>query len=215
MILYSHPFSSFCQKAIMAFYENDIPFEHRLLESPESMAELAAIWPLKKFPVLVDDGVSVLEATSIIEHLAVHHPGAVALIPADPAVALEVRMMDRVFDNYVSHSQQKIIYNALRPAAARDPQADQDARTTLDQIYAWLDQRMAGREWATDYGFSLADCAAAPSLFYADWTNAIPDELVNLKAYRARLLALPSMARAVDEARQYRSYFPLGAPDRD
>lgn len=215
MILYAHPFSSYCQKAIMAFYENDIPFELRLLESADSMAELAAIWPLKKFPVLVDRGVTVLEATSIIEHLAVHHPGPVALIPADPAVALEVRMMDRVFDNYVSHSQQKIIYNALRPEAARDPAADQEARDTLDQIYAWLDQRMTGREWATDYGFSLADCAAAPSLFYADWTHPIPDTFANLKAYRARLLARPSMARCVEEARKYRDYFPLGAPDRD
>ncbi|CAN5414726.1 glutathione S-transferase family protein [soil metagenome] len=215
MILYSHPFSSYCQKAIVAFYENDIPFEHRLLENPESMAELEALWPLKKFPVLVDDGVVVPEATSIIEHLAVRHPGPVALIPADPVAAVEVRMMDRIFDNYVSSSQQKIIYNALRPEADRDAQADLDARTTLDQIYPWLDARMAGREWATGYGFSLADCAAAPSLFYADWTHAIPDDLVHLKAYRARLLARPSMARAVDEARKYRSYFPLGAPDRD
>lgn len=215
MILYAHPFSSYCQKAIMALYENDIAFELRLLENPQSMAELAAVWPLKKFPVLVDDGVTVPEATSIIEHLAVHHAGPVALIPTDPAVALEVRMMDRVFDNYVSASQQKIIYNALRPEAERDAKADRDARHTLDQIYPWLDQRMAGREWATDHGFSLADCAAAPSLFYADWTHAIPDEFVHLKAYRVRLLARPSMARAVDEARKYRSYFPLGAPDRD
>ena len=215
MILYSHPFSSYCQKAILALYENDIPHETRLLESPESMAELAAVWPLKKFPVLVDEGVVVPEATSIIEHLAVHHPGPVALIPEDPKAALEVRMMDRVFDNYVSSSQQKIIYNALRPEADRDPQADLDARTTLDQIYPWLDARLEGREWATDHGFSLADCAAAPSLFYADWTHPIPEGLTHLRAYRARLLARPSMARAVDEARPYRGYFPLGAPDRD
>lgn len=124
-------------------------------------------------------------------------------------------MMDRVFDNYVSASQQRIIYNALRPEDARDAQTDREARTVLDQIYPWLDARMQSREWATDYGFSLADCAAAPALFYADWTHPIPDGLGHLKAYRARLLARPSFARAVNEARPYRDYFPLGAPDRD
>lgn len=215
MILYSHPFSSYCQKAIIALYENAIPHEMRLLADEDSMAELAALWPLKKFPVLVDDGVVIPEATSIIEHLAVHHPGPVALIPADPAAAVEVQMMDRVFDNYVSSSQQQIIYNALRPEAERDTRVDRAARDTLDQIYPWLDARLAGREWATDHGFSLADCAAAPALFYADWTHAIPEELIHLKAYRARLLARPSFARAVEEARPYRDYFPLGAPDRD
>lgn len=215
MILYSHPFSSYCQKAIIALYENTVPHETLLLEGEASMAELAALWPLKRFPVLVDEGVVIPEATSIVEHLAVHHPGPVALIPADPAAAVEVRMMDRVFDNYVSASQQRIIYNALRPEDARDAQTDREARTVLDQIYPWLDARMQSREWATDYGFSLADCAAAPALFYADWTHPIPDGLGHLKAYRARLLARPSFARAVNEARPYRDYFPLGAPDRD
>lgn len=215
MILYSHPFSSYCQKAIIALYENAVPHETLLLEDEASMAELAALWPLKRFPVLVDEGVVIPEATSIVEHLAVHHPGPVALIPADPSAAVEVRMMDRVFDNYVSASQQRIIYNALRPEDARDAQTDREARTVLDQIYPWLDARMQSREWATDYGFSLADCAAAPALFYADWTHPIPDGLGHLKAYRARLLARPSFARAVNEARPYRDYFPLGAPDRD
>lgn len=215
MILYSHPFSSYCQKAIIALYENDIPHEARLLADEASMAELATLWPLKKFPVLVDQGVVIPEATSIIEHLAVHHPGPVALIPADPSAAVEVRMMDRVFDNYVSASQQRIIYNALRPEADRDPLIVQEARDTLDRIYPWLDARLQGQEWATNYGFSLADCAAGPALFYADWTHAIPAELTHLTAYRARLLARVSFARAVDEARPYRDYFPLGAPDRD
>ncbi|WP_395650304.1 glutathione S-transferase family protein [Brevundimonas sp.] len=215
MILYSHPFSSYCQKAIIALYENDTPHEARLLADAESMAALQAIWPRRQFPVLEDEGRVIPEATSIIEHLAVHHPGPVALIPSDPAAAVEVRMMDRIFDNHVSNAQQRIIYNAIRPEAERDTRIDSEARTALDQIYPWLDARMAGREWATDYGFSLADCAAAPALFYADWTHAIPDDLIHLKAYRARLLARPSMARAVDEARPYRDYFPLGAPDRD
>ncbi len=215
MILYSHPFSSYCQKAIIALYENDTPYEARLLSDGESMAALEAIWPRRQFPVLEDGGRVIPEATSIIEHLAVHHPGPVALIPSDPAAAVEVRMMDRIFDNHVSSAQQRIIYNAIRPEAERDARIDGEARMALDQIYPWLDARVAGREWATDYGFSLADCAAAPALFYADWTHAIPDDLIHLKAYRARLLARPSMARAVDEARPYRDYFPLGAPDRD
>ncbi|MFN4092486.1 MAG: glutathione S-transferase family protein [Brevundimonas sp.] len=215
MKLFAHPFSSYCWKAQIAFYENATPFEYRMLEEPGAMDELTALWPLKRFPVLVDGDHTVMEATSIIEHLAVHHPGPVTLIPADPEAALEVRMMDRVFDNYVMTPQGRIVFNAIRPEADRDPFGDAEARTMLDQIYVWLNNRMAGREWATGYGFSLADCAAAPSLFYADWTHRIPAELTHLLAYRARLLARPSMARCVDDARPFRSYFPLGAPDRD
>ncbi|WP_296815627.1 glutathione S-transferase family protein [Brevundimonas sp.] len=215
MKLYAHPFSSYCQKALIALYENDIPFEFRFLEDPGAMEELAALWPIKLFPVLVDGDRTVMEATSIIEHLHVHHPGPVRLIPEDPAAAVEVRMMDRVFDNYVATPQSKPVFDAIRGEGDRDPFGVAQAMKTLDTIYAWLDRRMAGREWATDHGFSLADCGAAPFLFYADWTRRIPEELTHLKAYRARLLARPSVARCVDEARRFRHYFPLGAPDRD
>ena len=215
MKLHAHPFSSYCQKALIALYENDTPFAFKLLEDEASMAELAALWPLKRFPVLEDEGRTIFETTSIIEHLAVHHPGPVRLIPDDPAAAVEVRMMDRVFDNYISSPQQKVVFNAIRPEADRDPYGVVEARRMLETTYAWLDERLAGREWATDHGFSLADCAAAPALFYADWTHPIDARFKTLKAYRARLLARPSVARAVDEARPYRSYFPLGAPDRD
>jgi glutathione S-transferase len=215
MILYSHPFSSYCQKALIALYENDTPHAVRHLEAEGAMEELAALWPLKKFPVLVDEGRVVPEATSIIEHLATHHPGPVALIPANPAKAAEVRMMDRVFDLHVSAHQQRIIYNTLRSEDQRDPLIEAEAREALDLIYAWLDARVEGREWAVGDGFSMADCAAAPSLFYAHWTHPIPETHRHLWTYRDRLLARPSMARAVDEARPYRSYFPLGAPDRD
>ena len=215
MKLYAHPFSSYCQKVLIALYENQTPFEYRMLEDEGAMAELTALWPMKRFPILLDDGRTIVEATSIIEHLAVHHPGAVELIPRDPAAAVEVRMMDRVFDNYVSTPQQKPVFDAIRAEADRDPYGVAQAMGVLDTIYAWLDDRMAGREWATEHGFSLADCAAAPFLFYADWTRPIPEQFSALKAYRARLLARPSVARAVDEARPYRSYFPLGAPDRD
>jgi glutathione S-transferase len=165
--------------------------------------------------VLVDGDQTILEASCIIEHLGLHHPGPVRLIPADPAAALEVRMLDRFFDNYVSTPQQKIVFNAIRPAESRDAYGVAEARRMLDTAYAWLDQRMASREWAVDDHFSLADCAAAPFLFYADWTHPIGAAHPHVQAYRRRLLARPSFARAVDEARPYRSFFPLGAPDRD
>jgi len=215
MKLYAHPFSSYCQKALMALYENDTPFACVLLEDAASLADLAALWPLKRFPVLVDGDRTVVEATSIIEHLEVHHPGPVRLIPDDAAAAVEVRMMDRIFDNYVSTPQQKIIFNAIRTEADRDPYGTAEMHGILDTAYAWLDGYLAGRKWAVGTDFSLADCAAAPALFYADWTHEIPDALTHLKAYRARLLSRPSFARCVNEARPYRSYFPLGAPDRD
>ena len=215
--LYAHPFSSYCQKVLTALYENGTPFEMRLLEGPDSpaMRELTALWPMKRFPVLVDDSRVVIEASCIIEHLGLHHPGPVRLIPADADSALEVRMMDRFFDNYISTPQQKVIFDRIRPDAVRDPHGVAEARAMLDTAYAWLEKVMAGREWAAGDIFSLADCAAAPFLFYADWTHPIGDAFANVKAYRRRLLARPSFARAVDEARPYRGFFPLGAPDRD
>jgi glutathione S-transferase len=215
--LFYHPFSSYCQKVLTALYENAVPFEPQLLEGPDSPAtrRLAELWPIQRFPVLVDGDQTILEASCIIEHLGLHHPGPVRLIPADPAAALEVRMLDRFFDNYVSTPQQKIVFDAIRPAESRDAYGVAEARRMLDTAYAWLDQRMAGREWAVDDRFSLADCAAAPFLFYADWTHPIGAAHPHVQAYRRRLLTRPSFARAVDEARPYRSFFPLGAPDRD
>jgi glutathione S-transferase len=215
--LYAHPFSSYCQKALIALYENAIPFEWRLLahDDPKTFDEFASLWPLKRFPLLVDGDRVVTEATTIIEYLALRYPGPVALVPADPLDALEVRNLDRFFDNYVSTPQQRIVYDSLRAADEQDPRGVADARALLDTAYAWLDRRMADREWAAGAHFSLADCAAAPSLFYADWTHRIDASFGNVIAYRRRLLARPSFARAVDEARPYRPLFPLGAPDRD
>jgi glutathione S-transferase len=213
--LYAHPFSSYCQKVLTALYENDTPFEMHLLEGSDAMHELAAIWPMKRFPVLVEDGRTVIEATSIIEYLDVHHPGPAHLIPENRDAAIEVRMMDRFFDNYISTPQQKVVADALRPEAVRDPHGVAQARAMLDTAYAWLDNVMADRTWAAGDDFTLADCAAAPFLFYADWTHPIDDSFANVRDYRRRLLARPSFARAVDEARPYRGYFPLGAPDRD
>ena len=213
--LYAHPFSSYCQKVLIALYENATPFELRMLGDPQAGAELAALWPLKRFPVLVDDGRTVLEASIIIEHLGLHHPGPVRLIPQDADAALEVRMMDRFFDNYIMTPQGRIVLDSLRAEADRDRLGVAEARTMLDTAYGWLDHKMAGREWAAGEAFSLADCAAAPALFYADWTHPIGAAFGNLQAYRRRLLQRPSFARAVDEARPYRPLFPLGAPDRD
>ena len=213
--LFAHPFSSYCQKALIAFYENDIAFTLRMVEDPDVAEELAKLWPMKRFPILREGGRVVLEATTIIEYLQVRHPGPVKLIPDDPDLAVEVRMLDRFFDNYVMTPQGKFVFDAIRPEEDRDPYGVEEARRMLETSYAWLDQRMAGRTWAVGDSFSLADCAAAPSLFYADWTYPIPDALGYLKAYRARLLARPSFARATDEARPFRHYFPLGAPDRD
>lgn len=212
---FAHPFSSYCQKVLIAFYENDVPFTYRMLEDPGVGEEFEALWPIKRFPILREGERVVLEASVIIEYLQVHHPGPVKLIPEDPDLALEVRMLDRVFDNYVMTPQGKFVYDSLRPADQRDPLGVEEARAMLETSYAWLDARMRDRTWAAGETFTLADCAAAPSLFYADWTYPIPDACAALKAYRQRLLARPAFARAVDEARPFRSYFPLGAPDRD
>jgi len=213
--LFGHPFSSYTWKALIPLYENDTPFEFRELDPdhPDNGAEFARRWPVAKFPLLVDGDEQVMEATSIIEYLDAVHPGATRFIPDDPAAAREVRMLDRIFDNYVMNVMSEVVADALRPAERKDPVTVEQAKARLDTVYAWLDERMRTREWAVGDAFTLADCAAAPSLFYADWVHPIPDG--PLKDYRARLLARPSVARAVDGGRPYRHLFPLAAPDRD
>jgi glutathione S-transferase len=215
--LFGHPFSSYTWKALIAFYENDTPFEFRMVgpDHTENGAELSRRSAVGKFPLLVDGDAAVFEATAIIEYLDAAHPGPVALIPADRKAAVNVRMMDRVFDNYVMNAMTVMVGNALRPEEHRDLFGVERARADLDRIYAWLDGELASRDWACGANFTLADCAAAPSLFYADWVHPIPDQHTTLKAYRARLVGRPSVARCIDEARPYRGYFPLGAPDRD
>ncbi|QCP52839.1 glutathione S-transferase family protein [Trinickia violacea] len=215
--LYAHPFSAYCQKVLIALYENSTPFEYRKLthDDPQLMAEFAALWPIKRFPMLVDEGRTIRESTIIIEYLGLHYPGPVALLPTDPREALEARFMDRFFDNYISTPVQKIVFDAMRPEAERDARGVAEARAMLDTAYAWFDNVIANREWAAGDRFGLADCSAAPSLFYADWTHRIGSDFRHVIAYRQRLLKRPSFARAVDEGRPYRSFFPLGAPDRD
>ncbi len=212
--LYAHPFSSYCWKVLIALYENDLAFDYRSLEDPGAAAELAAIWPLGKFPVLVDDGLAVIEASLIVEHLDASVVDAARMIPGDPAAALKARWLDRFFDNYVMTPMQKIVGDAIRAEPDRDAVGVAEARRQLDAAYAWLDGAI-GDDRATGDRFTLADCAAAPALFYADWAHPLGTAWPRVSAYRARLLARPSVARTVDEARPYRGYFPLGAPDRD
>jgi glutathione S-transferase len=215
--LYFHPFSSYCQKVLTALYENDIAFKPRIVgpEDPSVSAELEALWPLKQFPVLVDDGQTFFEASIIVERLALRYPAPSRLLPNDPDAALGVRMMDRFFDNYIMTPMAKVVTNELRPKDGRDDYGAGESRKSLETAYRWLDGIMANRTWAAGEAFSLADCAAAPSLFYADWVHPIGEAFPHVRAYRSRLLARPSFARAVDEARPFRPYFPLGAPDRD
>lgn len=211
--LYEHPLSSYVQKAKTAFYEKGVPFESMMLDGSEPVAgEFAALWPMGRFPAVSDEGRLVFEATGIIEYLDARFPDTPRLIPADPMAAQEVRMWDRFFDNYINYPQQRIVYLAI----GREPDDGQDGarwKAEFDKAYAFLDRRMEGREWAAGGQFSLADCAAAPALLYADWTYAIPRRFENVWAYRDRLLARPSYARALDEARPFRHYFPLGAPE--
>ena len=214
--LFGHPFSSYCWKALIALYENDTPFVFRMVdaEHPENATRLQAVSPQGKFPVLVEDERAIFEASVIIEYLQVHHPGPVQLIPREPEAGIDVRMLDRLFDNYVMTPMQAIVGNSLREEKDRSARNVADAQDMLRRSYAWLEKRLEGRAFASG-DFSLADCAAAPSLFYADWVCPISQEHSLLRAYRARLLERPSISRCVEEARPYRHFFPLGAPDRD
>jgi glutathione S-transferase len=217
LVLYGHPFSSYTQKVLIALYENSTPFEFRCLgpDTPQHSAEWLRRWPLRKFPLLVDGERNVVETSIIIEYLQHVHSGPVRLLPADPMVALDVRFLDRFFDLYVMNCVQHAVDGALTGDRAKRQEGLALATERLERAYAWLEGQLAGRTWAAGADFTLADCAAAPSLFYADWTHRISEAFPVLRAYRARLLARPSFARAVEEARPFRPLFPLGAPDRD
>lgn len=216
LTFYGHPFSSYTWKALIALYEKDIAFDYRNVDPafPDHMPELRAHWPVGQFPLIVHDGVPYFETSIIIEYLDRLVPEP-RMIPADPDAALKVRFFDRIFDHHVMGQGQHVVNDAIRGPDGHVPSIVDGAKAKLETIYAWLDKELAGGGWATPHGFTLADCAAAPSLFYADWVHPIDTKYENLRAYRARLLAHPSVARCVEEARPYRAYFPLGAPDRD
>ena len=214
--LFAHPFSSYCQKVLIALWADGTEFEYRMLDQdhPENMEELERHWPFKLFPVLLDHGVAVIETSCIIEHLQAKHPGPIRWIP-EGDLGRRVRFLDRFFDLYVMNNMSCPVFNAIRPADQRDPYGVEQAMRRLGTAYDWLEANLGDGPWAVGEQFTLADCAAAPSLFYADWVQEIGHGRPRLQAYRARLLAHPAVVRAVDEARPYRSFFPLGAPDRD
>lgn len=219
LVIYGHPFSSYTQKVLTALYENETLFELRSLgpDTPEHTAEWLRRCPLQKFPLLVDGEREVVEASIVIEYLQLAHPGRVRLLPADAMAALDVRFLDRFFDLHVMDAVQFAVGSALKrlPGSAEEGRAL--ARERLERAYAWLEGHFSAKKttWAAGADFTLADCAAAPSLFYADWTHEISSAFPLVREYRARLCARPSFARAVDEARYFRPHFPLGAPDRD
>ena len=208
--LYSHPLSSFCHKVLIALYENDTAFEPSLLADGESWAAFRAIWPIGKMPLLRDEARDrfVAESSIIIEYLARHHPGPVELAPADPEFARQTRLRDRFFDFYVHLPMQKLTDDLLRPAGAKDPHGVAGARRTLDVAYGMIEADMGSKTWAMGEAFTMADCAAAPALFYARRMHPFGAGQTNLAAYLDRLMARPSYARALKEAEPYFNLLP-------
>jgi glutathione S-transferase len=221
--LHGHPFSSYCWKALIALYANDTPFEFVTMAADRPLSEQfpGKHHPGGHIPVLVDHGTIVVEATGIIEHLAVHHPGPAPLIPADPAEAARARMIDRVFDHYVMGNMQRVVsahfIDRDHPELGLCEQPNEaevaGGKTKLLKAYAWIEQWLAANRLPPHV--SLVTCAAAPSLFYGDWIERIPEDCPRLRALRAELLDLPPVRRCIEDARPFRPYFPLGAPDRD
>ena len=216
--VYGHPLASFYWKVLIALYERDVPFQFLMVdpEHPEHVEAIGHLAPTGQFPALVDGDRTVIESAAIIEYLDLHHGSAPPLVPPDPRAAIEARQMDGIFDDYVQAPLTRMVLNALREPDRRDPLAVAEAKATLDKSYAWLNRWMSGREWTASTTFGIADCSAAPALFYAHWGYPIPEVHSALRGYRARLLAHPSVARVVDEARPWRQYFPLkdnGTPD--
>lgn len=208
--LYMHPLSSYCHKALIALYETATPFEPVVvnLGDPASRADFVKVWPIGKFPVLDDSGRTVAESTSIIEYLTLKHPGR-PLIPADAEAALVTRATDRFYDLHVHDPMQKVIGDRLRPEGRSDPHGVAHAKGQIDTGLAVAEAQMAKRSWAAGDTFSLADCAAAPPLFYIDMVVApLAPRFPNLSAYLGRLKARPSYARVLKEAEPFFHWVP-------
>ncbi|HEV2512696.1 glutathione S-transferase family protein [Bosea sp. (in: a-proteobacteria)] len=217
LTLYFHPLSGFCQKTLVALYENDTPFTPQLVNFGDATerADFLKFWPIGKFPLLRDDsnGRLVPETSLIIEYLTLHYPGPVALLPESPVAALEVRRLDRLFDLYVAIPMQKVVLDRLRPEGSNDPVGVAEARATLASAYDVLEAEIGGRQWALGDDFSLADCSAAPALFYAERALSFRDSHPRLWAYFERLRTRPSYARALAEAEPYFQFFPRNPGD--
>lgn len=213
--LFGHPFSSYTWKVLIALYAYEVPFTFRVVdpEHPENAEVVQTAGPQGKFPVLRDGENLLFEASSILEYIDRHHVSPGTLIPEDPDAANAIRMLDRVFDNYVMNVMQIVVDEYIRAPDAPDMARCDDARGKLERTYAWLEGWL--RFYPTMDHVTLIECAAAPSLFYADWVHPIPAELPRLRQWRAHLLSLLAVARCVEDARPFRAYFPLGAPNRD
>jgi len=215
LTLHQHPFASYCWKALVALYEREVPFEREQIDDEADRARLAALWPPASMPVLEDRdaGVAVPESSIVVEYLD-RFGDAPPLIPAEAEAALQARLWDRVMDLRVQTPMQKIVLDNLRPDGTGDPHGVDEARAALDRIYPMLDARLRGGAWLAGPDFTLADCAAAPALFYARavrrWDE---DDLAELTRYYEALTTRPSVARVIDEARPFREFFPLPWPD--
>lgn len=217
LALYGHPFSSYTWKAQIALHASGLAYDFRVLDDEHPQhAEFVKTHagPLGKFPVLVDGETVLFEATTIIEYLALHYPADEPLLPRDADAAIGIRMLDRIFDNYVMNLMQVVVDEHIRDHQNPDMRRCAEARAKLRQTYAWLEG------WVPFYHhggelITLVECAAAPALFYADWVEPMGDDFPRLSGWRKHLLALPAVSRCVEAARPYRMWFPLGAPDRD
>lgn len=216
LLLHQHPFAAFCWKALLALYELELPFKSHIVEGEDGRRELAALWPMASIPVLRDEtaNLTIPESSTIVEYVndLASPPGA--LIPRARDQALQARLWDRIIDGYVATPMQKIVGDGLRSEGARDPAGVEEARGSLGRAYELLDGRLAGAEWAGGDDFTIADCAAAPALFYARvvhrWDEA---GLESLTRYYRALMHRPSIRRVIDEARPYRDLFPLPWPE--
>jgi glutathione S-transferase len=212
LTLYYHPLSSFCMKALIALYENDTPFTPHIVDLMDETkaAEFRKIWPLRKFPVLRDEtrDATVPESSIIIEFLQLHYPGPVRLVPQDEARASQMRLRDRLFDLYLNMQVQKVVGDRLRPAGQKDPQGVAEARNTLDITCSLVDKYIDGKTWIMGDDFTMADCAAAPALFYTDKVMPLAQNHKNAAAYLERLMQRPSFARVLKEAEPYFALFP-------
>ncbi|MBX9826381.1 MAG: glutathione S-transferase family protein [Xanthobacteraceae bacterium] len=211
--LYYHPLSSYCHKVLIALYENGTPFTTKHLVNlgdPKERADLVALWPIGKFPVIRDEasGRIIPESSPIIEYLSRHYPGPVALIPQDVELAWQVRAQDRLFDLYVHNEVQKVVGDRLRPADKKDPHGVEQARARISTCYDMFEREIGAKTWAVGDAFTMADCAAAPALFYANRVQPFEASHPNLKAYLGRLMERPSYKRVLEEAEPYFHMFP-------
>ena len=210
--LYFHPLSSFCQKVLVALYENDTPFDPEIVDfgNEASRAAFLKVWPIGRFPVLRDTTAdrTIPESSIIIEYLAQHHPGRTLLVPADPDLARRTRLQDRFYDLYVNVPMQKVVTDRLRPPGKSDPYGVEQAKALLQTALGMIEQDMAAKTWSMGDHFTMADCAAAPAMFYANIVSPFGGTHPKAAAYLDRLMKRPSVARVVEEAKPYLALMP-------